>query len=151
MYYVTCGLHCARNDVVTHGQHSAEPYYRNVVKTAWGGNVTGHRHTAWVRNVSCQHNPQQHTTQNLIPICPQHRARSRIVTPLTHSQQSAPHIYQVHTRSPHPLLSSPFCTSHGRPTYCRSCHTRTDARVRLGELPACTAKRRHSSSLPSFM
>jgi hypothetical protein len=98
-----------------------------------------------------QHNPQQHTTQNLIPICRQRRARSLNVTSLTHSHQSAPHNYQVHTRSPHPLLSSPFCTSHGPPTYYRSCHTHTDASVRLGELPACTAQRRHSSSLPSVI
>jgi len=116
-----------------------------------GGTRTGHRHTAWGLNVPYQHNPQQQRTQNLIPICRELSAGSRNVTSLTHSHQSTPHNYQAHTRSPHPLLSSPCCTSHGRPTYYRGCHTRTDASVRLGELPACTAQRRHSSSVPSVI
>jgi len=36
------------------------------------------------------------------------------------------HNYRAHTRSPHPLLSSPLCRSHGQPaTFC-NCHTHTE-------------------------
>jgi hypothetical protein len=106
----------------------------NVAESALGGTVTGHGHTAWGRRVSCQHNPQhQHSTQNRIANTVHVTVTWQVaVTSLTHSHQSAPHNYQAQTRSPHPLLSSPWCTSHGRPASRRSCHTHTDASARLG-------------------